>query len=484
MKLSEIVSTFKEKKERIRKKMLSEESPIFKNRGIEMAIEYSEAIESATKNLFNFTKENLNHRGNGIAAFLYESPGRKEMVSESDLDIMLVYKNNSNEYKNFKEKFQYFAKPFEFCKIDLPVWGTLEEAKIFAQKSITEGNQVLESNFIIGDSSIKKDMDKIQNKFGGPERMIRNIVFQKFYFEQYFKQRIRNGAINIKYCDGGSRDYLFIHWFNQLMKKKYPNWDNSNKERPVAEQGISNLYNQGLINKKEFTNAIDALDFNLIFRNEILIANKGTPDEGLTFLDEKTLNNVFYSVPNLMKRYPINSPKKLSTFFDEQRFKIANIKENIWNLMIYENGKEKKDPFWSRNFHNSYFPTTSEKERKNLLGHNDILMDIAAIWGASKSHQTKLFEYFCDAEKNSDSWEIQASLATSPHCPPEYLHHLATTIGKNLGYGYVLRIVSRNPNVKKETLESIANDSKVEPRYTQCAKAALKDGKGSANHQI
>jgi len=37
---------------------------------------------------------------------------------------------------------------------------------------------------------------------------------------------------------------------------------------------------------------------------------------------------------------------------------------------------------------------------------------------------------------------------------------------------------------RKETLEAIANDSKVEPRYTQCAKAALEHGKDAANHQI
>ena len=61
---------------------------------------------------------------------------------------------------------------------------------------------------------------------------------------------------------------------------------------------------------------------------------------------------------------------------------------------------------------------------------------------------------------------------------------LASGIGKEAGYGYILRIVSRNPNVKQETLKAIANDPKVEPRYTQCAKAALEHGKEAANHQI
>ena len=163
------------------------------------------------------------------------------MVCESDLDMMLLYRDNSQDYIDFKKRFKELAEPFNFCKIDLPEWGTIEEAKIFAQRSITEGNQVLESRFVCGDKDIKNEIGSIQNEFGGPEKMIRNIVFQKFYFEQYFKQRVRDGAINVKYCDGGSRDYLFIHWFNQLMGRKYSDWNRAQEERPVAEQGLHNL---------------------------------------------------------------------------------------------------------------------------------------------------------------------------------------------------------------------------------------------------
>ena len=101
----------------------------------------------------------------------------------------------------------------------MPEWGTLSEAEIFAEKSITEGNQILESRFLCGDKDIKGKTEEMIGKYATTERMIRNIIFQKFYFEQYYKQRIRNGAINVKYCDGGSRDFLFINWFDKLMRK-------------------------------------------------------------------------------------------------------------------------------------------------------------------------------------------------------------------------------------------------------------------------
>jgi len=485
MRLMKILADFNRRKEKIRSRTRFKTSNNQTYDGLNMAIAYSDAIEYVVRGLFNLTAEQTgkNDKGN-IAAFLYGSPGRREMVCESDLDVMLVYKNKSQKYQKFKEKFRELAEPFKFCKIDLPEWGTLNEAKIFAERSITEGNQVLESRFICGDEDVKTDVETIQKEFGGPERMTKNIVFQRFYFEQYFKQRIRDGAINIKYCDGGSRDYLFIHWFNQLMSRKYSDWDRAHIERPVAEQGISNLYHNKLISSLEFGRAIDALHFNLLFRNEILLANKKTSDEGLTFLDGKTLKSVFERMPELMNGYGIQSPKELAEQFDRQRFHIANIKDRIWDLMIEEKGKEMKKPNWSFDFHKAYSISTPEKERGTFLDCDDSLMKVATIWGSSNSHQIKLLEEICKREKDSDSWEIQASLTTSPHCPPDYLHNVGTGVGKEMGYGYILRIISRNPNVKRETLEAIANDSEVEPRYTQCAKVALEHGKDAANHQI
>lgn len=61
---------------------------------------------------------------------------------------------------------------------------------------------------------------------------------------------------------------------------------------------------------------------------------------------------------------------------------------------------------------------------------------------------------------------------------------LFSLTAKEMGYGYILRIISRNPNVMQETLEMIASDSNIEPRYSQCARAALESGRDAANHQV
>ena len=482
MDLRQISQTFDRIKEKIRNIGRFKKS----YNGLYMANIYSDIVEYLTKSLFDLTKIEMNRKNKKrIAAFLYGSAGRREMIAESDLDVILIYEDILDEYIGFKKRFKKLAEPFNFCKIDLPDWGSLEEIKIFAEKSITEGNQVLESRFVCGDKSIKDKVEFIQNMYGTVDRMIRNIIWQKFYFEQYFKQRVRNGAINIKYCEGGSRDFLFIYWFDELMKRKYQNWNKMREKKPAIQRGLYNLYQNNLISFSEFSKAIDAVNFILLLRNEVLLVNKGTPDEGLTFLDKKTLDSVFQRAHELMAQYKINSPEDLADYFNKQRFYISKIKKRIWNLMIDEIiGKELKDENWSRKFRKAYSPLTSEKERASFLDSKDLLIKIATIWGASNSNQIKLLDKICEKEKDSDSWEIQAAIVASPHCNPDYLHYIATGLGMERGYGYLLRIISRNPNVKRKTLEAIANNPKLELRYRQCAKAALEHGKETANHQI
>src|SRR3989338_4097398 len=146
MGLREILEDFDRTKEKIRNRTRFKVSPPQNYDGLSMAIAYSDVMEYVVRELFDLTVEQLNNqRKKGMAAFLYGSPGRREMVCESDLDMMLVYEDNSQDYINFKKRFKELAEPFNFCKTDLPEWGTLEEARIFAQRSITEGNQVLES---------------------------------------------------------------------------------------------------------------------------------------------------------------------------------------------------------------------------------------------------------------------------------------------------------------------------------------------------
>ena len=378
MMQNNLLKCYEKSKNQIRNSCICGKPSNYMVSGIDMAVKYSELVKCTVRKLFNVACKNAGI-SKGISAYLYGSPGRYEMLCESDLDLMLIYKENSFNILNFRSKFVNLLKPFNFCKIDIPEWGSIQECKLFAKNSITEGNQVIENRFVCGDKEINNIMISIQEKYGNPYRMMRNIVFQKFYFEQYYSQRIRDGNINIKYCDGGSRDYLFIHWFNQYMKRKDCFWNKSSGKRPVAEQGLTNLYYNNMISKKDYNRALDSLNFNIILRNEVLLINKGTLDEGLTFLDLQTCKFVFRNISGIMKAYDINSPIQLKKTFDVQRTQIAKIKYVIWRLILNEINIRYNNKFWAKNFCLAYSKSTPESQRIKYITSDNVFIKIAVI---------------------------------------------------------------------------------------------------------
>jgi len=59
-----------------------------------------------------------------------------------------------------------------------------------------------------------------------------------------------------------------------------------------------------------------------------------------------------------------------------------------------------------------------------------------------------------------------------------------TQIKKMFIYGYILRIVGRNKNTNKETLKQIAEDPKLDKRYSEVARTVLEVGHQRANNLI
>ena len=102
MDLIKILEDFARSKEQIRQKTKFRVPTIDRYNGLSMAISYSNIMEYVVNSLFDLTFEQINQKREGIAAFLYGSPGRREMVCESDLDTLLIYKDNSSNYKEFK----------------------------------------------------------------------------------------------------------------------------------------------------------------------------------------------------------------------------------------------------------------------------------------------------------------------------------------------------------------------------------------------
>src|SRR3989344_2514337 len=370
--------------------------------GLERALKDTQKFDILVKNAYKTTAKEIFNKQNpsGLALYTYGSPGRIELVGrESDADIFLVEKRRSVESEKFRELLTRKLDKFNFSKVDLPPWGTFDEVETYLKKSLIEGNQILETRFIIGNKNVHKKFELQKIKFNSIEREQKNFIFNRFYLNQYFRQRVRDNALNI---------------------------------------------------------------------------NDGTSDNGLTFLDDKTLHRL------TKIGYP--SPLVTRENFEMHRDAIKKIIELVW-LDFIERTNQVKGGNWINKFISAYDSNTSKSVRSKLIS-DDPLINIALIWGASESKQKELFENFEKKYKNSTDWATIGSIVCSPLCSPKTLHNFGTGQAKERGYGYLLRIIARNRNVSNQTLKSIADDGGLEQRYKEVARAALDGGNKNANNQV
>jgi len=213
----------------------------------------------------------------GIAVFLYGSPGRKELIGGySDADIFLVEKERTQKSIYFRKRLVQKWETFGFSKVDLPSWGTYEEIETYLEKSLVEGNQILETRFLAGDNFVRQEIVQRKTKFDSIERGLENIIFNKLYLNQYFRQRVKEGDLNLKYCHGGSRDFLFVYWHDRLDRMLNKDSDDSSYI-PRIQSGIARLIGQRKIKEKELNNLIKAINFSIELRSDVLFLNKNTP---------------------------------------------------------------------------------------------------------------------------------------------------------------------------------------------------------------
>lgn len=163
-----------------------------KLKGLEKAVKETKSFDRVVKETYNLTAMEVygSLSTPDVAAFAYGSPGRIEMVGgDSDADVFLIERKITEKSRKFKRLLKEALKHFDFSKIDMPDWGSFDEIKVYLAKSLVEGNQVLETRFLLGDEAIVSELKEIKKRYNTPERALKNIIFNRFYFNQYFKQK-------------------------------------------------------------------------------------------------------------------------------------------------------------------------------------------------------------------------------------------------------------------------------------------------------
>lgn len=412
-----------------------------------------------------------------IAIFAYGSPGRFELTGgDSDADIFIAEPARTNEGDRLKRVLKQRLDAFDFSKIDMPPWSTYEEIDTFLHASLVEGNQVLETRFICGDEAVRRTVEEKKKRFDSTYRELVNIIFNRLYFDQYFKQRVRNGARNIKYCNGGTRDFLAFYWYDRLCRKiNGEDTSLSGLTQPKIKEGLERLMMEGSLTGEQFGKAIEAVNGLIELRTDALIVNRATEERGLSVLDRALIGR-------LQRTFGYPDIGEIEEFFDYVTTAIDGAVKVVWQRTL-ELGAGFYGKPWGENIELACSKDTPQEVRLQIPD-NDASTKIALLWGATNSKDQEGFEFLARKYRETTDWGIVASIACSPLCTQEILHDIGTGIAKQKGYGYILRIVGRNKNAGKATLKNIAEDPGLDDRYSEVAKKALKAGHQGANNLI
>jgi len=412
----------------------------------------------------------------GIGVFLFGSPSRQEMVEESDADIMIIRDEDNEDYFKFRTEFEKLLINENFPKLDLPEWGNLKDCETYIRDSITEGNQIIEAKFIYGDFEVDKKVVILKNKYCTSDKFERILCFQKLYFDQYYKQRTRGTIKNVKYGHGGTRDFMFITWFSNLLDINENKKINFEDNFPHTYKSLSHLYSRKLINFEEYIKFCKDVKIVLLLRNQVLINNKGSEDEGLTYLDDRTLKRLqqtgqFANMFDTMKELKIYLEKAVSN--------VKTLKDCIWKNYLDFLTKTK-----GFEWHNRFIKILKGEVTKDLIeqvDEEDILTKIAILWNINPKKDGKLFYELFDKYSKSHSWEILTSLCCHVNCPAEVIDTIVKNKAMVKGYEYILRVSSRNKNVSGKTLLRIMNNPYLEERFKIVAKTTYEKRVKKAN---
>jgi hypothetical protein len=215
----------------------------------------------------------------------------------------------------------------------------------------------------------------------------------------------------------------------------------------------------------------------MILRNEILIQNKRTPNEGLTYLDDPTTEILFKR--KLFLDDSINDAKSLRKYLEKHMFNIKKLKQKVWDLYLDHLAKTRGED-WC-NLLNKICSKEITKEIFYNPNIEDEILQTMLIWNLDIEEDKELFDYVFTQYSRSDKWMVLASICCHKDCPPQILNLISRNQAIKRGYEYLLRIISRNSNVLTDTLKGIIDNPNLENRWKVVSKIAYEKGVKKAN---
>jgi hypothetical protein len=245
---------------------------------------------------------------------------------------------------------------------------------------------------------------------------------------------------------------LDVNLLDSIERRKINTEDNF----PLVYKSLSYLYERNVINFEDYKSYLKSINVVLILRNEILLINKNTIEAGLTYLDEKTISKLF--IKNIFKEDSLTDVLALKGYLEFHLKNVELLKGVLWEYYLYylasSRGREWIVKF--KKFLNG--DMNSEKCQTFLRKMNYLRWQ---LFGMLLKKRIKIYLKRSFLSTPGQINDHSCFICCHKDCSDKVLDIVADK-GFKKGYEYLLKIISRNKNVSKNTLLKIMNNDSLE----------------------
>ncbi len=278
-----------------------------------------------------------------IALIAIGGYGRREMSFFSDVDLLILHKENVSE--SCRGIIEDFVQRCWDCKLNLDhSFRTIEECLQVAQEEFSALMSMLTHRFLIGNKDL---FEKFQNSLKGMIGIQSKAILKRLYSEYQKRHRHYNQHIyllepHIKEGIGGLRDYHTILWIGLLC---------------YQTDSLEALCKKGILLRKEKEDLEKATDFLWEIRNYLHYLS-GREDDELSFGQQE-------KICQLLKVEPLGHLKPIEVFmrsFFKHSFNIKHITYLIFARVLHKSvSKDTKEKMEAVYFENGKIEAKNPK---------------------------------------------------------------------------------------------------------------------------
>lgn len=363
--------------------------------------------------------------------FVFWSPKRKEMLPESDVDMVVIVQP---QYRDFITN---ALDGLNFDKLDINERSKLQELSDCVGVWSIESD-FCDVRFVAWDQSISDEYDslKIKERYLDKEMLATKLIYQIPFFDYSYGEKKTNVWVNLKYSNWWYRDLVYFNRLHQFYQ-----WEHNNKS-PNILQSIELLFW-----KKEADELRKCIDFIGYVKYRILQINKSTSQKWKGFMNAESAKWLIKNDSKKLNKFWIQNERELINRFNECRSTINFFKRKVYSDVVQNIGKN----------HDPMIPLIISLETVPeyiLSRYQDYstMTKVAIIRKLINSSNIEWLKRIELLSSNETSRHILASLLCNQNCSLSFMNHIADNQSNINWYEYLNRLIIKNKSVDTDLL--------------------------------